>query len=206
MRGPKPKYAVELTAKEEQELRRLVSSRKAPQGEVLRARLLLAAYDHSEWSNQQIAQAVGCTDRTVRKWQQRWIEQRNIEELPRPGAPRRFSPEVRAQATALACSLPQEEGVPLARWSYAEVARRLVTLQLVDSIAASTVARWLAAEKLKPWRYHTWQQILDPQAFLKRARPILGLYERARTLLEEGIWCLCGREDLHSGPGGGTAS
>lgn len=51
--------------------------------------------------------------------------------LPRPRALRRFSPEVRAQAVVHACSLPQEEGVPLARWSYAEITRRLVMLGLV---------------------------------------------------------------------------
>jgi transposase len=92
MRGPKPKYTIELTTEEEQELRRLVNSRKAPQGKVLRARILLAAYDHPEWSNQQIAREAGCADRTVRKWRQRWVEMRSIEDLPRPGAPRRFSP------------------------------------------------------------------------------------------------------------------
>ncbi len=92
MRGPRPKYPVELTPEEERKLRRLVNSRKAPQGLVMRARILLAAYDHPEWTNRQIAQEVGCTDRTVRKWRKRWAERRSIEDLPRPGAPRRFSP------------------------------------------------------------------------------------------------------------------
>lgn len=92
MRGPKPKYPIELTTEGRQELRRLVNSRKAPQGKARRARILLAAYDHPEWSNQQIAREAGCTDRTVRKWRKRWAETRSIEDLPRPGAPRRFSP------------------------------------------------------------------------------------------------------------------
>jgi transposase len=92
MRGPKPKYAIELTTEEERELRKLANSRKSPHGKVVRARILLAAYDHPKWSNQQIAQEVGCTDRTVRKWRRRWAEKRSIEDLPRPGAPRRFSP------------------------------------------------------------------------------------------------------------------
>lgn len=92
MRGPRPKYRIELSAEEEQQLRRLVNSRKAPQGKALRARILLAAYEHPEWSNQQIAREVGCTDRTVRKWRRRWVEKKSIEDLPRPGAPRRFSP------------------------------------------------------------------------------------------------------------------
>jgi len=81
--------------------------------------------------------------------------------------------------------------VPLGRWSYAEIARRLVALGLVVSIAVSTIARWLAAEKLKPWRYHTWQHILDPRAFLERARPILNLYRKAQALWEEGVWVVC---------------
>jgi hypothetical protein len=98
---------------------------------------------------------------------------------------------VRAQAIALACSRPREKGVPLARWSNAEIARRLTDLGLVARIAASTVGRWLAAEKLRPWRYHTWQHILDPQAFLERARPVLRLYERARESLKRGFWIVC---------------
>ena len=55
MRGPKPKHRIELTTEEEQSLRRLVSAHKSPQDQVLRARILLMAHDHPEWSNQQIA-------------------------------------------------------------------------------------------------------------------------------------------------------
>ena len=92
MRGPKPKYPITLTPEEAQSLRRLVSARSSPQGKVLRARSLLLAFDHPEWRNQQIAQEAGCIDWTVRKWRKRWVERRSIEDLPRPGAPRRFSP------------------------------------------------------------------------------------------------------------------
>jgi hypothetical protein len=102
-----------------------------------------------------------------------------------------FPPEVRAQATALACSRPREEGVPLARWSNAEIARRMIALRKVASIASSTVGRWLASERLRPWRFHSWQHILDPQAFLKRASPVLRLYQRAKELLQSGIWVVC---------------
>lgn len=92
MRGPKPKYKIQLFDKETAQLRQLIQSRKAPQGKAVRARIVLAAQDHPEWSNQQIAHRVGCTDRTVRKWRRRWIETHSLEDLPRPGAPRRFSP------------------------------------------------------------------------------------------------------------------
>jgi transposase len=102
-----------------------------------------------------------------------------------------FPPEVRAQATALACSLPKEKGRALSRWSLAEIATHLVMLGVIASIAPSTLARWFAQEKLKPWRYHNWQHILDPQKFLERARPVLQLYQAAKQLLEQGIWVVC---------------
>jgi hypothetical protein len=92
MRGPKPKYTIELATEEKQELQKLANSRKASHGMVIRAQILLAAYDHSEWSNQQIAREAGGTDRTVRKWQRRWVKKRSIEDLPRPRTLRRFSP------------------------------------------------------------------------------------------------------------------
>jgi transposase len=92
MRGPKPQNPIKLTPKEEHTLRTLVNARNSPQGKVVRARILLAAFDHPGWSNQQIAQEARCTDWTVRKWRKRWVETRSIEDLPRPGAPRRFSP------------------------------------------------------------------------------------------------------------------
>ena len=98
---------------------------------------------------------------------------------------------MRAQATALACSLPKAHGRVLSRWSLAEIAAQLVSLGMVVHVATSTLWRWLAAEKIKPWRYHNWQHILDPQAFLERARPVLRLYEQAQRLLREGIWVVC---------------
>ncbi len=107
------------------------------------------------------------------------------------GHPGVFPPEVRAQATALACSRPREKGVPLIRWSAAEIARRLMASGVVACISASTVERWLAQEKIRPWCYHTWQHILAPEAFLERARPILRLYERAQNLLQNGVWVVC---------------
>lgn len=102
-----------------------------------------------------------------------------------------FPPEVRTQATALACSLPQEKKCKLSRWSLAEIVMQLVSLGLVSRIAVSTIGRWLAQEKLKPWRYHNWQHILDPQTFMERARPVLEVYQRAGKLLQEGIWAVC---------------
>ena len=69
-----------------------------------------------------------------------------------------------------------------------------MALGMVASMAASTVGRWLALEKIRPWRYHSWQHILDPRAFLERAYPVLRLYEGAKELLKSGIWVVCVEE------------
>lgn len=92
MRGPKPNYPIELFENEIKELRQLVRGRNTPQVKVMRARIVLDAHEHPEWSNQQIADHVGCTDRAVRKWRRRWCESKSLDDLPRPGAPKRFSP------------------------------------------------------------------------------------------------------------------
>jgi len=92
MPGPKPKYPIELFDNEIAELRQLINSRKAAQGKVMRAKIILAAHERPEWSNQEIAHYAGCTDRAVRFWRRRWAETRSLEDLPRPGAPKRFSP------------------------------------------------------------------------------------------------------------------
>jgi transposase len=102
-----------------------------------------------------------------------------------------FPPQVRAQVTAIACSLPRPCQVPLSRWSRAELARRVAQDPSLPRISASTVGRWLKAERLRPWRYHAWQHIHDPHVFLERARPVLQAYAQARGLLREGTWLVC---------------
>jgi hypothetical protein len=95
---------------------------------------------------------------------------------------------VRAQVTAIACSLPKQCQAPLARCSRAELARHVAQDPSLPSISTSTVGRWLKAERLRPWRYHSWQHIHDPVTFLQRARPVLNAYLQAQALLQDGSW------------------
>jgi transposase len=99
-----------------------------------------------------------------------------------------FPPQVRAQVSAIAWSLPKQCQVPLSRWSRAELARRVAQDASLPPISASTVGRWLKAERLRPWRSHAWQHIHDPVTFLERARPVLEAYGQARALLRAGTW------------------
>jgi len=156
-----------------------------------RAQIVLAAHAHPGWSSKQLAQSLGLKARLIRKWRRRWSETHSLQDASRSGAPRRFSSHVRAQVTALACSLPRTHGVPLARWSRVELARYAARTPSLPEISASTIGRWLAAEQIRPWRYHSWQHIQKPEEFLVRARPVLHLYEQATSLLKQGIWVVC---------------
>ena len=188
MHGPQPSYPITLTDAEVRDLEHLVRAHTTAQAVALRARIILQAHTHPQKSNQQLALALGTTDRTVRKWRGRWVKTHQLADAPRSGAPRRFSPQVRAQVTAIACSLPKQEHAPLSRWSRAELARRVAQDPALPRISASTVGRWLKAERLRPWRYHSWQHIHDPLTFLQRARPVLEAYAQARALLRAGTW------------------
>ncbi|GAC1647369.1 MAG: hypothetical protein NVS4B12_15070 [Ktedonobacteraceae bacterium] len=92
MRGPRPAYPIELTAVEVEQFRQLVRAHTSPQAQVVRARIILQAFEHPESSNQQIAVQVGSSDRQVRKWRKRWMLTHRLADAPRAGAPRRFSP------------------------------------------------------------------------------------------------------------------
>jgi Homeodomain-like domain len=121
---------------------------------------------HPEDGNQQIASAVGATDRTVRTWHGRWVKMHSLAEAPRGGSTKAYFTQVRAQVTAIACSLPKESQVPLSRWSRGELARWVAQAPTPPPISASTGGRWLQAERIRPWRYHAWQHIHGPQIFL----------------------------------------
>jgi len=82
---------------------------------------------------------------------------------------------VRAEVIAMACELPAASGVPLSRWSAAELAREAVTRGIVERISDVTVWRWLSQDAIKPWQHRSWIFPRDPR-FAERAGPILDLY------------------------------
>lgn len=185
---------IQLTPTEVKSLLQLVQARRTPQAIAKRAQIVVSASAHPDWSSRQLAQSLHLNARLIRKWRRRWQETHSLQDAPRSGGPRRFSSEVRTQVTALACSLPRTHGIPLAHWSGVELARYVAATPSLPEISASTIGRWLAAEQIRPWRYHPWQHIQEPEAFLERARPVLQLYEHATALLQQGIWVVCADE------------
>jgi hypothetical protein len=85
---------VTLGSDEQSHLESLVRAHATPQALVLRCRLILrsAAPDHP--SNLQVAQELPCNRHTVGRWRSRDRAQglRGLQDAPRPGRPRRFSP------------------------------------------------------------------------------------------------------------------
>lgn len=189
MSGRQKTYKIELTETESKQLQQVVASRKSPQSEAKRARVVLQSAEHLDWTDAQVASSIGCSPALVRKWRKRWCKSRSLKEAPRSGRPRTFLPTVRSQVTAIACTQPAAD-VPLARWSCGDIAAQLVALGIVVSIATSTVWRWLKAERIKPWRYHSWMHS-QAENFVALAAPVLQLYAQAAFLIKAGFWVVC---------------
>jgi transposase len=93
---------------------------------------------------------------------------------------RSFPPEVAVHLVKIACELPDRLGCSLSQWDCAELARKLVADQVVESISPQTVARILNHHRLKPWRRHLWLSPHVPrdEAFAAQVRHIVDLYSR----------------------------
>ena len=88
-----------------------------------------------------------------------------------------FPPDLVCQVKALACQLPCEYGLPLSRFSRADLQRLVVERGLVAQISGSTIWRWLHEDALRPWTRRSW---VFPQAadFAEKAGVVLDLYHR----------------------------
>ena len=166
---------VRLTASQRHQLKRTARGHKSPYRDRLRAQIVLDAAGNS--TNAAIARRRRVSVDTVRKWRDRFAAEgiHGLGDRKRSGRPPRFTPVQQAQVKALACELPATSGVPLSRWSSAELADEAVTAGVADTISASTVRRWLRRDALKPWRYRSW---IAPRApdFAQRASVVLDLY------------------------------
>ena len=78
---------------------------------------------------------------------------------------------------ALACERPADLGVPLSRFSVADLARHAQCSGLVARISGSTIWRWLHEDAIRPWQHRCWIFPRDPN-FQAKAVRILDLYER----------------------------
>jgi transposase len=188
-------YRVVLTDAERAVLSARAHAERAAHRDVVRARIVLAAAD--EEPNAQIARRLSLCQDTVRKWRARFCREGlpGLADRPRPGRRRTFPKTAEAEVKALACELPAESEVPLARWSHAELAAEAVTRGVVEAISPSTVGRWLRADAIRPWRFRSWIFPRDPD-FQSKAGRVLDLYQRRLEgrLLHPGDFVICADE------------
>jgi transposase len=85
---------LQLSLDESQELQELANARSTPQGLAFRARLILRCAQPGIPRNDHVAAEFGCDADTVSRWRRRFRDKRleGLQDLPRSGRPRAFSP------------------------------------------------------------------------------------------------------------------
>jgi homeodomain-containing protein len=137
-------YVLKLTAGERVELERLVRRGKTAAWKLQRAQALLKCdqgVDGPGWTDAEIAEAFGCTTRSLESWRMQAVEQGPLSLLERkPRAPvvPKLDGEKEAQLVRLACS---KAPAGRNRWTLRLLAGRLVELNIVESISHETVRR-----------------------------------------------------------------
>jgi len=140
------KYIVRLTCGERSELETLVKKGKTQAYRIKHANILLAAdADGPNWSDEEVAEAFGCHQNTVRNVRQRLVEHGLEAALARkkqerPSRTKKLDGEKEARLIAVACSKPP---TGRAKWTLRMLADKLVTLQVVDAISHETVRQTL---------------------------------------------------------------
>jgi hypothetical protein len=140
------KYVVRLTDQERNELQDVVKKLKGTSQKVRRAQILLKAdADGPNWTDGQIADAFSCRTRTVEKIRQRLVE-RGFEDTlhglkrTQPPVEKLLTGEQEARIIATRLGPPPKG---FANWSLRLLARKVVELEIVDSVSYETVRRTL---------------------------------------------------------------
>lgn len=170
---------------------------------VQRSRVILLGFEGK--LNEGIAVEVGLDRKQVGLWRRRWQQsfdalvaiechesraalRRAIEEVladaPRAGSPGTFTAEQVTQILALACEPPEQSGRPITTWTHRELADEAVKRNIVPSISASQVGRYLAEAELQPHRSKYWLNTTekDPVLFEQQVMLVCQTYREAPEL------------------------
>ncbi len=142
------KYIVRLSATERRELAELTSTGKAAASRITHARILLLADEGAQgsaWIDEDVAEAVGVTVRTVENIRKRLVNDGleaaiNRKKRIRPPRERLLDGKKEAQLITICCSSPP---AGRARWTLQMLADELIALDIVDTISDETVRRTL---------------------------------------------------------------
>jgi transposase len=163
---PKPARSIRLRRGDRDTLERWLRSRTVPQRLVERARIVLASADGAP--AHVISEEVGISRPTVQRWLDRYETEglTGIEQdRPRPGRPRRITPEVEADVIRRTLHERPPQGT---HWS-----TRLMAAE--TGLHHSQVARIWKTHGIKPHRVEYFKLSKDPR-FVEKLRDVVGLY------------------------------
>src|SRR5438128_4701104 len=157
--------AIELTAEEERELRRVLRTPSASQQRALRVRIVLRAAAGA--TNTQIAAEAGVSLPTVALWRRKFCERRleGLVDSPRSGRPRRIDDDEVQRVLAKTLEAPTDG---TSHWSV----RRLAA---ATGLSPTTVHRIWREHKLKPHQVRSFKFSNDPQ-LVEKVIDVVGLY------------------------------
>lgn len=140
------KYIVRLTDEEQGVLEEVIKKLKGTGQKVRRAQILLKANANGPaWTDKQIAEAFSCRTKTVENIRQRLVERGFTETLEgkkptTPSTEKLLDGEQKARVIATRLGPPPKG---YANWTLRLLARKVVELEIVDSISHETVRRTL---------------------------------------------------------------
>lgn len=157
-----------LTGEESRAIKKMSQSRTEEARLVERASMIRLASEGQ--TVPQIAAALDLDGKTVRKWLKRFTEHglAGLSDAPRPGAPSRYTAEVKAEIVATALKRPRELGQPFGSWTYERLTTYLQEQRGVK-MKQTRVFEVLQQEGLR-WRHEeTWfGERVDPDFAEKR--------------------------------------
>src|SRR5678815_1786109 len=147
---PRPALCIEVSAKDQKELRKSVSCGVQQVRVVLRALALLQLGEGV--AAPRIASMIPLTPQAIRnigrRYQQGGLD-RALYEKQRPGAAEVLDDSQKQPLIAMVCSSPPEGR---ARWTVRLVAQEAVKRKLVPRVGRETIRILLLSHDLKPWR------------------------------------------------------
>ena len=149
-------------------LERVARSRTEAVRLVERSRIVLAAVKGQ--SGPEVARQFGCHTNTVYGWVHRFLEQGlpGLEDKPRSGRPRVYTPEQYAEVVAAALTNPQDLDLPFASWTLDRLAAYLKEHKGIP-IGRNRIDQILIAEGLRWQTQESWFSVkTDPQFKAKR--------------------------------------
>jgi hypothetical protein len=140
------KYIVRLNDQERGQLKQVIGKLSGSSQKVRRANILLMADGNGPgWTDKQIAVAYHCRTKTVENVRQRLVErgfEETLQRKKRDSPPRQKTLDGKQEAKVIATRL----GSPpkgYANWTLRLLARKVVELEIVDSVSHQTVMRTL---------------------------------------------------------------